>query len=199
MNHRWTKSIWLSITAALVLMLACPAHLSAQAIPTASASPLDFSFFAGYGRTSPDYDAGTNPTVTFGFDYTRHFRFPIVPSLEARVNLANGTNVNERTYLVGIRAEPQLRGRFHPYGNFLIGIGDIHYVTNNPGPGYGVGDNSVVKSIGGGINVDVYHHFQVKADAQFQFWNFGGTYTLSPAVYMVGVNYRLLSRNSNPR
>jgi hypothetical protein len=195
MNHRLTKITWLSVTISLVL--ACATHLAAQATPTATA-PLDASFFAGYTRIYPDYGRPTDSGISFGFDLTHNFKFPIVPSLEARSNLANGSIVDERTYLFGVRAEPKLRGRFHPYGDFLIGPGNLHYVYPTSYPGY-VGDNSVVKSIGGGIDFDVYFHFQVKADVQYQFWNFGSNYTLTPTTYMLGINYHLRSRNSNPR
>jgi len=197
MNHRWTKSIWISITAASILMLVCPTHLAAQATATATA-PIDASVFVGYTRTYPDYGQVTNPGVTFGFDFAHYFKFPIVPSLEARANISNGTIVNEKTFLFGVRADPKLHGRFHPYGTFLIGPGTLHYVLPNGFPGY-TGDNSVVKSIGGGIDFDVYKHFQVKADVQYQFWNFGSNYTLTPTTYLIGVTYRLRSRDGNPR
>jgi len=195
MNHHWKKLTWLSIAA--TLMLACTTHIAAQATPTATA-PLDISVFAGYTRTFPDYGQVTNPGVTFGFDFAHYFKFPIVPSLEARANISNGTIVNERTYLFGVRMDPKLHGRFHPYGDFLIGPGNLHYVQPNGYPGY-VGDNSVVKSIGGGVDFDVYKHFQVKADVQYQFWNFGSNYTLTPTTYMIGINYRLRTRDSKPR
>jgi len=195
MNRRWKIITWLSITT--TLLFACSTHLNAQATPTATA-PADISFFAGYGRTPPDYDAGSNPTVTFGADFTHYFKFPIVPSLEARANLANGKYVSERSYLFGIRAEPKWHSRFHPYGDFLLGPGNLHFVTPSLYPGY-VGDNSVVKSIGGGVEFDVYSHFQIKADAQYQFWKFDSNFTLTPTIYTIGVNYHLRSRNSKPR
>jgi hypothetical protein len=194
MNHRWTKLTWFFI--ATTLTLACSTHLVAQATPTATA-PLDASFFAAFTRTAPDYGSATNNGVAFGFDFTHYFKFPVVPSLEARANLANGSIVSERSYLFGLRADPKLHGRFHPYGDFLIGPGNLHY-AQPPAPGY-VGDNSIVKSIGGGVDFDVLSHFQVKADVQYQFWNFGSNYTLTPTTYMIGINYHLRSRNSNPR
>jgi hypothetical protein len=196
MNHRcWIKFTWLSITA--FVMLAGAPHMAAQATPTATA-PLDVSAFAGFSLTRPYWGSKTDPGISFGFDLSHNFKFPIVPSLEARANLANGPIVNERIYLFGVRADPKLRGRFHPYGDFLLGPGNLHYVVPSGYPGY-VGDDSVVKSIGGGVDFDVYSHFQIKVDVQYQFWNFGSNYTLTPTTYMFGINYRLRTRNGNPR
>ena len=178
-------------------MFAGTTHLAAQATPTATA-PLDASVFAGYSLTRPDWGNNTNQGVSFGFDLSHGFKFPIVPSLEARANLSNGPIVNERVYLFGVRGEYRLRGRFHPYGDLLIGPGNIHYNVFSGYPGY-IGDNSVVKTMGGGVNFDVCSHFQIKIDAQYQFWNFGSNYTLTPITYMFGINYRLRTRNSKPR
>jgi len=178
-------------------MLSGATRLAAQAAPTATA-PLDISAFAGYSLTKPDWGSKSNNGVTFGFDFAHTFKFPIVPSFEARANIANGSIVNEHTYLFGVRAEPRLHSRFHPYGDFLIGTGNIHYVAYDPYPGY-VGDNSIVKSMGGGVDFDVISHFQIKVDAQYQFWNFGSNYTITPTTYTIGINYHLRSRNSNPR
>jgi len=195
MTHRCNKFTWLSITTFFIL--AGATHLAAQATPTATA-PLDISAFAGFSAIRPDWGNNTNPGVTFGFDLAHKFKFPVIPSLEARANLASGSIVNERTYLLGVRAEPILHSRFHPYGDFLVGPGNIHYVAYSGYPSY-VGDNSVVKSMGGGVDFDLYSHFQIKVDAQYQLWNFGSSYTLTPTVYTFGINYRLRKRDDRPR
>jgi len=91
MNHRCNKLTWLFSTAFLILVGAT--HLVAQATPTATA-PLDASAFAGHSLTRPDWGNNTNQGVSFGFDLSHGFKFPIVPSLEARANLANGPIVN---------------------------------------------------------------------------------------------------------
>jgi hypothetical protein len=79
--------------------------------------------------------------------------------------------------------------RLHPYVNFLIGEGYI--VFNHPFiPGY-TQDNSVIKALGAGIDVDVYRNFLVKGDFQNQLWNFGNNFTLSSKAWTLGVAYRI--------
>jgi len=166
----------------------------AQAGSTAS-KLMDFSVFGGYTYLKPDYGPGHNNAVTFGADFTRYFRFPIKPSLEGRVSFQHGPTVNENTYLVGVRGEMPY-GRFHPYGDFLIGVGDIHYnfVVNAGNPTAYRDDNSVAKVAGGGIDVDLLRGFQLKADYQYQFWYLGTNDTLTPSTMTLGVVYRLPSK-----
>jgi hypothetical protein len=185
------------LAAASLFVTAAP--LSAQARYTASKT-VDLSAFGGYLHTTPDLDPGYNTGVAFGVNITRYFHFPIAPSVEARVNLANGTYVNERTYLFGGRAQGTFRRRFHPYADFLVGIGTVHY---NRASQFGLlGDNGVPKSIGGGVDVEVARNFGIKVDYQQLFWYLGHHEDIRPTNLVVGVTYRvpfrMWNRQSDP-
>jgi hypothetical protein len=186
---RTTRLILLSALAAALSL--AHASASAQALPTASRSAA-ISVFGGYLGDLPDYGPYRNNGFSAGVDYTRFFHFPIEPSFELRANIADGKTVNERTYLLGGRAayrfrQPSLR-RLHPYADFLIGIGDIHFNFNNGGY---LGDNSIVPSFGGGADYEIARHFSAKIDFQAQHWKTGNNVTYSPSLTIIGVVYTI--------
>jgi len=159
----------------------------AQASPVAFKSN-DISVFGGYASVRPDFVPGWQTGETVGLDMT-NLKSLLAPSLEARLNVSDGKLVNERTYLFGVKSQLAFFRRYHPYANFLVGIGDIHY--NFAQPGQYSGDNSTVYAVGGGVDVDVYNHFALKADVQGQHWNLGHNLIFEPAVVLVGVAYKV--------
>ena len=182
---------------------------NAQSLSTASKGA-EISVFGGYVAGPPDYGPNAKKGVSAGGDFTIFPRFILKPSFEVRGNELASTYVTEKTVLFGGRAQIDLRDRFHPYGDFLLGGGEIIYHPN-PAPGY-TGDRSRVYSYGGGINIDIAHHFAAKFDFQQQSWNLGqnsqavpggGNFTLSPRLFMAGVTYtlpfRFLKRSSDYR
>ena len=180
----------------LAAMLWLPGHGRGQALSTASRS-MDIAAFGGYSAEETDYAKSRDQGGAFGVDITRFFHLPVVPSLEARANIEHGKIIDETTYLGGVRIEVPVR-RLHPYGDFLIGAGTLHFKFA-PTPGY-TGDRSKVYSYGGGIDIDLVHNFQLKIDAQYQSWNLGpnafvtppgANFTLTPAVGIVGVEYHI--------
>ncbi len=177
-----------------VLAISVYSPRTRPAIPAASKT-VDFSAFGGFVHDIPDYGPYGNNGVTFGVDITRYFHFPVQPSLEARVNVATGKTVRENTYLFGIRAQGSVLRRYHPYADLLVGPGTIHFQTP-PAPGY-TGDNSTVWSYGGGLDVDFLTNFQAKIDFQYQSWNLGTNYTLSPSLTVIGIGYRIPFRPHN--
>jgi opacity protein-like surface antigen len=180
-----------ALAAALLAAATFAPAAVAQAVNTASKT-MDISIFGGYDYLKPDYGPSHNNGVTVGANFTRYFRFPIKPSLETRFSFNNGSTVNENTYLAGVRGQMEF-GRFHPYADFLLGDGTIHYnfVVNLGNPTAYRNDNSLVKSPGVGIDVDLLRNFQVKADYQYQFWYLGKNDSLSPSAITVGVAYRI--------
>jgi hypothetical protein len=152
---------------------------------------MDISAFGGYERVAPDFQSSPSGNgFVAGADITRYFRFPIAPSLEARANLTSGPSVNERSYLVGIRAQSQFGRRFHPYADFLIGLGVIHF-NQIFIAGY-TSDKSLVKNIGGGLDMDVVRNFQIKFDFQQQYWKLGTESAgFSPTLATIGITYRI--------
>jgi hypothetical protein len=112
---------------------------------------------------------GYNQGFSAGADF-RLGRFVFgQPALGARYTYSTGTLGSQRTFLFG----PELHyiyKRWRPYGNFLIGPGDITYKT-------GQTDNSIVYEFGGGVD---YHknrtlNFRV-VDFQYQLWDLGNHY-----------------------
>ncbi len=164
-----------------------PRHSSAQGTPTGSKA-MDLAAFGGYINADPDNNNSKRISgVGLGADFTRYFHFPVAPSLELRYNYASGTRVTEASYLAGLRVQVDVLRRLHPYGDFLIGYGTIHY--NVPlHPGY-TGDNAAPRYYGGGIDLDVTGNFQARIDYQAQHWNFGVGNVSSPTAVMIGVRY----------
>ena len=131
-----------------------------------------------------------NTGITLGGDYTRYFGWsaaglPIDPSLEIRGTYTKGQVVEERTAMAGLRVHTSIRDRYHPYIDLLFGLGVIDYAANSGYPQ----DHGLAYSLGGGIDIDLIRHFQLKLDFQEQSWNLGvnlqqvpsgGNYTLSP-------------------
>jgi hypothetical protein len=169
---------------------------SGQSLATASKSA-EFSVFGGYMAASTDYGPHTLNGYGAGIDFTVFPRFILKPSLELRGDIANNGYVTEKTVVVGPRAQLDIRQRFHPYGELLFGAGEILYHPV-PYPDY-TGDRSRVYAYGGGLDIDVTRHFGAKFDFQERNWNLGGngnlvgggTYTLEPRTFLVGVIYTI--------
>jgi opacity protein-like surface antigen len=173
-----------------------------QSLSTASRGA-QFTVFAGYMPTETDYGKSTLNGYGAGLDFTIYPRFFLKPSIEVRGDLANNGLVTEKDVLVGPRLQMDVRNRLHPYGEFLIGGGELEYHIS-PYPDY-TGDRSRVLAYGGGIDIDVTRNFGAKFEFQQRSWNLGsnpgvtpaGTYTLSPRMAMVGVTYTIPFRKLN--
>jgi len=159
----------------------------AQEVPTESKGA-DISVFGGVTSLAPGYVSGRETGATAGVDFTRYFSWPVAPSIEIRANTANGSQVEERSYLVGFRAQAGINWRYHPYVDVLIGKGTIHF--DHPQGGY-LGDNSTVPSYGGGGDVDLTRNFQGKIDFQEQRWSLGTLIKFNPNLLTIGVVYRI--------
>ncbi|QMV18309.1 hypothetical protein GOB94_06125 [Granulicella sp. 5B5] len=174
----------------------------AQSLSTASKAA-EISVFGAYMGGTPDYGPHTWKGISAGGDFTVFPRFILKPALEVRGNVLSARAATEKTVLFGPRVQLDWRGRFHPYGDFLIGAGEILFHPD-PAPGYS-GDRSKVYSYGGGINIDVAYHLSAKFDFQQQSWNLGpnsdsassGNFTLTPRTLQIGVTYTLPFRFLN--
>lgn len=186
-------SVVLGFVCSLFLLAQAP-RCAAQADPTAFKTS-DISAFAGYENIDPAYGTDRNNGEGFGLNFTRYFaRLPIDPSIEARVNLTNGTDVKERTYLLGLQAKKTFFTHYHPYIDFLAGSGTIHFNTHAIA-GY-VGDNSSIYNYGGGLDIDLIHNLQLRADYQMQHWSLGQeTNSFTPTLFLFGVNYTIPFRD----
>jgi hypothetical protein len=134
----------------------------------------DFNSTLDYPPTAPSpsntFDAnGWNQGFSLGADF-RLGRFVFgQPAVGTRFTYSDGTYGKQRTFMFG----PELHyiyKRFRPYGDFMIGPGNITYRT-------GQTDNSIVYELGGGVD---YHkkpwlNFRM-VDFQYQFWDLGNHY-----------------------
>lgn len=192
------RIMYVSFTSMLLLaiiLFASPSELFAQSTVTADKS-MDVTIFGGLQHLDPDYGR-SGYGFTAGADLTRYFHFPIAPSFEVRGNYAHANFVTESTQLFGFRVKTDLRHRIHPYADFLIGAGEIHF--DQPlAPGY-THDGSVVYSYGAGVDYDLYKNFAAKVDFQGQSWNMGpesaapgaANFTLAPTTWVFGLAYRI--------
>jgi hypothetical protein len=157
----------------------------AQATTTASRTNA-VTPFAQMTVLRPDWGPNNNYGYTFGVDYTHFIRFRVQPSFELRATSANGTAVNEHSYLGGF----QLQTRFHgiyPYVTFLGGYGQIHYNYYNGGF---TGDHSMIYSLGGGGDIPIARSFSLRLDYARQSWNIAPQ-KVNPVSLSAGIAYTL--------
>jgi hypothetical protein len=195
-------------TVVFAVFLAGDASSKAQAIPSASKSA-EISAFGGYMPSRMDYGPHSLKGFAGGVDFTVFPRFPVAPSIEVRGTYGSNLDATEKTIMVGIRVQRDWRDRYHFYVDGLIGLGQITFHPD-PYPDYSA-DQSKALAFGGGINIDVSHHFAAKFDIQEQHWNLGENefsgpntnFTLHPTQALVGVTYtipfRVLKRHSDFR
>jgi hypothetical protein len=143
-----------------------------QAMPTASQGS-NLSVFGGVTGVYTGIDQGRNLGITAGADYTIGGFFGFRPAVEVRGTypIHDGGVDDQKSILAGVRVERPIR-RFHPYGDFLIGRGEINYVgTFVVGFSEFIRTDSTVYSPGAGFEYDLTHHFAVRTDAQLQHWD----------------------------
>jgi len=123
------------------------------------------------GSASNLFNGGRNFGISAGVDLRVWHFHGILPSIEIRGTfpVASGNVAGEENGMVGLKLEHPF-GRIHPYGDFLFGRGEIKY----QGRGYISPDGfflyqqtySNVLSPGGGVDIDLTHHYAFKADVQ---------------------------------
>lgn len=181
------------VAASLVLL--APQSLTAQATAAAEKKG-DLSTFGMYSIVWPAWlgTTQTNNGFTFGLDYLRHVRLPVAPVIELRGKVSSGPKYNEHTWGGGIRVEPeQPLGAYHPYATFLISSGTIKFnqpVINYRGLPY-TSDNSLVYSVGGGLDVDLTEKWTVRGDFQYEWWSIGTNQNFNPKALSIGIVYRI--------
>jgi len=143
-----------------------------QAMPTASQGS-NLSVFGGATGVYTGIDRGRNLGITAGAYYTIGGFFGFRPAVEVRGTypIHDGHVDDQKSILAGVRVERPIR-RFHPYGDFLIGRGEINYIST-----FAIGfdeyirTDSTVYSPGAGFEYDLTRHFAFRADAQDQHWD----------------------------
>jgi hypothetical protein len=160
------------------LLIAC-AGGSAQKAATATRK-VDFSVFGGLTGTFTGLSNGKNLGVTAGLDLSLPRHFGIRPSVEVRgtTPFVSGRVDTQKDILAGLRGELSF-GRLHPYADFLIGRGAIHYVVPYALPGnFLLGaaaisgtSTTTVLSPGVGARFQLGGSFSVLGDVQLQRWD----------------------------
>lgn len=194
--HKWPifSRLAVLLTFAVAPLLLAPHQLAAQASAAAERSgELSLSF--AYSVVWPKWNgiSDTNNGFTFGVDYAHYVRkLPFTPSAIARVKMAPGNTVGERTYGGGFKAERAFRS-YRAYGDFLVSSGIVtftHPVVDYRPKVY-ISDNSIVYSAGGGLDVDLTRTWAVRADYQHEWWSIGINQNFNPQAVSLGVVYRL--------
>jgi hypothetical protein len=91
------------------------------------------------------------------------------PALGARFTYSTGTFGKQRTLMFGPELHYIYR-RFRPYGDFLIGPGNLTYKS-------GQTDNSIVYEFGGGVDYHKSRRLNFRLiDFQYQLWDLGSHY-----------------------
>lgn len=119
----------------------------------------------------------------------------IEPSLDLRYTYLTNQSVTETVFAGGLRVAYHA-GRFHPYGDLMVGSGNINFKEVSAAfPEY-THDNSLVYSYGGGADVDVTRTLALRLDVQEQHWRLSDN---SPPFYplqgSVGIRYQFHFRN----
>jgi hypothetical protein len=153
-------------------VLGCAGAAWGQAMPTASQGS-SLSVFAGATGVFTGIDGGKNLGITVGGDYSLHGFFGFRPAVEVRGTypIYDGSIDHQKSILGGVRIERPIR-RFHPYGDFLIGRGEIYY-SNYPIIDFQeyIRTDSTIYSPGVGFEYDMTPHFAVRVDGQDQHWD----------------------------
>ena len=184
-------NVWLRILLCIVFIFSALQLLPGQAVPTASKTS-ELSFYGAYAHVWPDYGTEQDNGAIFGVEYTRFLRCFLTPSLVLRGKVVAGPVADQRSWGGGIRGQRRL-GNFYPYIDFLVGAGTItftHPFIDVTGRLY-ESDNSVVYSLGGGVDYDFASHFAARVDYQFEHWDLGTSQSFTPNTLSVGVVYHI--------
>jgi hypothetical protein len=180
---------------ALLLATLCWTCAAKAQAPTAI-QKMQLSAFGGVSGVFTGLNSGKNFSVTAGVDLALPPVIHLRPTLEARGTFPadHGLVDSQKSAEGGLRVDFLLGHRFHPYGDFLFGRGQMNYGQF----GYFYNNfeylltTTYVYSPGAGIDFDLGDHFGVKADGQYQRW--GAAPTPSGTVYSkvgtLGLVYR---------
>jgi hypothetical protein len=128
-------------------------------------STLDYPPKATVSQSVKNFVGSWNQGGGAGADFRLGRLYFGQPALGFRYTYSTGNFAKETSLMFGPEMHYEF-GKFHPYGDFLIGKGDITYDTTN------FEDNSIVYEFGGGVDYHVNHRFSVRVvDFQYQFWN----------------------------
>ena len=164
----------LMATFALALLASVAALTSAASAQNPTAvQKLQLSTFSGVSGVYTGLAGGKNLDITAGLDLALPPVAHVRPSLEVRGSypIDRGNIDSQESVLGGARVDFLIGHRFHPYGDFLFGRGQMNY-----GKGYFYRNSEYlltttwVYSPGLGFDYALSDHFLIKLDGQFQRW-----------------------------
>jgi hypothetical protein len=192
------RAVRLSILLVSYTLSASLAH--AQAGGAAAVDGL-LSTFAALTGTQTGLGSGRNLGITAGVDLGFQPFHGLYPSLEARGTypIDKGNVDSQKTLLGGLKLAVPLPfiPRIRPYGTALFGRGSINYGAGYEVPGtpifYTISHSNVF-DLGGGVDLKLSPHLDLKLDAQAQ--RFSTPVTVSHHLYAttanIGFVYHLL-------
>ena len=175
------------ILISLILASSANIALNAQAIPTAERAA-HIQVGVGLSMFQPDYNPGTIKGYSFYGDYDLTYHLGIEGNINI-VNVITPGDIGQNSYLLGPRFVFN-RGRFHPYGKALAGLGVF---TFEPVYVYSSSSSSTHKmyALGGGLDIAVKRRWNVRAiDFEYQRWPGFGANGLTPIGVTVGAAYK---------
>lgn len=182
---------YLAGMAGLAFVLGSGSRLPAQAIPAATQTG-SYQIGGGYSFASSDYGKVSIGGISIyaGVDLNRFVGIEVDAH---KVSLKTPTDIGEDSYLIGPRFGYVYR-RFHPYAKVMFGVGVFQRqpdVTPHTSASYGV------LAAGGGLDIRVSHHVNVRAiDYEAQSWPGFEPNGLTPHVITFGAAYSFRSFRS---
>ncbi len=179
----------------LLLLLSLPTRQATAQGDATAVQPLALSAFGMGTGTWTNILGGRNLGVTAGGDLAFLTFRRLRPVIEVRGNYPfyQGQVDRQKSFLGGLKVEKQI-GPLRPYGNFLIGRGQINF-KNGLQEGDLVYSKTVttVYSPGVGVEYDVLPQWSAKVDLQYQYWKTPAVVSgsINPTAFSVGVVYRL--------
>ena len=164
-----------------------------QSIPVAS-QQMQLSAFGAATPMSTGLGQGSNLTVTAGADiaFVGLRRIRSIVEIRGTYPIATGNVDKQKSFGAGPVIEYTV-GRFRPYVDFLIGKGAISYLSGGYifGSEKYISSSTVVYSPGVGLDYSITHHFELKADLQYQHWDVPvvASGRINPTVVSVGGKY----------
>ena len=132
-----------------------------------------------------------------GAGFTLHHVHRIEPSFDVRYTYGTNVNSTQTVFSGGLRVIYHV-ARFHPYGDILVGTGNLNFKVINPAfPNY-KHDDSTVYTFGGGLDYDMTETIGLRADIQEQRWQLSTSgIPFYPTQASLGIRYQFHFHNSH--
>jgi hypothetical protein len=187
-RHLIRVEVKMFLKAAAVALYGCLSFLvlHAQALPAASRLASVQVGIAG-SIVAPDYRQGHDLgfTIYGDLDVLQHFG---LEALFRDASIITPRDIGINNYLIGPRIK-LTRGRFTPYGKFLLGYGVINFQKGDNPVAYS--EHHRMYAYGGGVDMRATRRINVRLfDIEYQNWPGFSNSGLTPYSASAGVAYR---------